>query len=91
MAVKIGSRYMANLERLRNYLSSIRNGGFQEDEKVLEVDFYGRCYYDCCPAKEEKSDRAILIFHSNGGAEHYSFHSACIWDLLADERVPVSN
>lgn len=91
MAVKIGSQYNSNLARLKNCLLFVRNGGFQEDDEVMEVDSDGRCYYNCCPAKEEKSDRAILISRSDGGVEHYSFHSACIEALLSDERVPFLN
>ena len=92
MAVKIGSRYKENLARVKNYLLSIMNGGWQEEPEVLEVDGSGRCYYDNFPAKEEKADRVIFVSYDSGKRiEGCFFHSACIEDLLSDNDIPYLN
>jgi len=89
MSVNIGSAYLANLERIKQYLSNARKGGWQEGiEVVLEQYNRGTCFYDRCPDKNVQSDRRIRVTHNEGKRiEFFRFHSECIGSLIKDIRL----
>ncbi len=88
----IGSKYFSNLIRLGGLVRNLLNGGFQEDTRTLILNMKGgRCYYNDCYNKKEKSDRRVLILNDSGRKEEYAFHGRCIDSMIKDERIPSMN
>ena len=88
MAVQIGSKYLANLYRLRLYAEQAKTESPQRHSKfiIFDVEERGTCYYDRCPYKKLKSDTVIAIAHPNKREEAYFFHDDCLLEMINDDE-----
>ncbi|RMD66479.1 hypothetical protein D6817_04035 [Candidatus Pacearchaeota archaeon] len=71
----IGRAYYATLELVKNYLTSLANGGMSENIELVREGNRARCYYDgCCKRREPCDTRITLSFpmHSRGEEQNSS-------------------
>ena len=90
MSVKIGSKYVDNLSRIKHHIASINSGCFHEETEITFFPLSGRCYYNLCYNKEVPADTALAI-STDKHTEIYLFHAECIESLLQNPIFQIRN
>ena len=96
--IRIGSKYLAKLESIKQYKLSLLSGLPQESvEVVLAPIKSGRCNYDrCLFMSRAGADTCVSVTHTDEyGLRTYhegtNFHESCLSELLHDKRLQSLN